>query len=316
MSAIPVETPVVTTPTAAVAPTSGPLADPAADVSRPRALSPSRAADFMHCPLHYRFRTIDRLVEPPDPVAVRGTVVHAVLERLFDLPPTERTPERAAALLRPEWERLLDEEPALAEMFGPAATDGAFTDWLASGESLLATYFDLEDPTRLAPAERELVVECELDSGLRLRGIVDRLDIAANGALRVVDYKTGRSPGEWFEARALFQMKFYALVLWRTRGVIPRVLQLIYLGDREILRYAPDERDLLVTERKLDALWAAIRQAETSGVFRANPGRLCDWCSFQAQCPAQGGVAPEYPGTPPSAANPPIPGSGEIPVAG
>src|SRR5262244_143201 len=49
-------------------------------------LSPSRAADFMVCPLLYRFRVIDRIPELPSPVAARGTVVHAVLERLFDLP--------------------------------------------------------------------------------------------------------------------------------------------------------------------------------------------------------------------------------------
>ena len=38
----------------------------------------------------------------------------------------------------------------------------------------------------------------------------------------MVDYKTGNAPGEAFEAKALFQMKFYALVIWRSRGVIPR----------------------------------------------------------------------------------------------
>ena len=55
------------------------------------ALSPSRAGDFMTCPLLYRFRVIDRLPEPPSPAAVRGTMVHSVLERLFDLPAAERT---------------------------------------------------------------------------------------------------------------------------------------------------------------------------------------------------------------------------------
>ena len=60
------------------------------------ALSPSRAGDFMTCPLLYRFRTIDRLPEEPSPDAVRGTVVHKVLEDLFDLPAAERTPEQAA----------------------------------------------------------------------------------------------------------------------------------------------------------------------------------------------------------------------------
>ena len=49
-------------------------------------LSPSRAADFRTCPLMYWLRTIDRLPEAPSPDAVRGTVVHKVLEDLFDLP--------------------------------------------------------------------------------------------------------------------------------------------------------------------------------------------------------------------------------------
>ena len=48
------------------------------------ALSPSRASDFMQCPLLYRFRVIDRLPEPPSPAAARGTLVHSVLERVFE----------------------------------------------------------------------------------------------------------------------------------------------------------------------------------------------------------------------------------------
>jgi putative RecB family exonuclease len=52
----------------------------------PATLSPSRASDFMQCPLLYRFRVIDRLPEKPSEAATRGTLVHAVLERLFDAP--------------------------------------------------------------------------------------------------------------------------------------------------------------------------------------------------------------------------------------
>ena len=40
-------------------------------------------------------------------------------------------------------------------------------------------------------------------------------------------------------------MKFYALVLWRLSGMVPRMLQLVYLGNSEIVRYSPDEADLL-----------------------------------------------------------------------
>ena len=123
----------------------------------------------------------------------------------------------------------------------------------------------------LEPAERELFVECDLESGLRLRGYVDRLDVAPGGALRVVDYKTGRAPREGFEAKAMFQMRFYALVLWRLRGEVPRLLQLLYLGSGEVLRYEPDEADLRATERKVLALWDAIAAGHRAGRLAAQP---------------------------------------------
>ena len=81
------------------------------------AISPSRAGDFMSCPLLFRFRTIDKLPEPFSVDAMRGTVVHKVLEDLFDLPALERTPEQAHELIVPAWESVLEAEPAAAEMF-------------------------------------------------------------------------------------------------------------------------------------------------------------------------------------------------------
>jgi putative RecB family exonuclease len=255
-------------------------------------LSPSRAGDFMTCPLLFRFRTIDRLPQAPSAAATRGTVVHSVLERLFELPAEQRTPDTARALLRPEWERLLEAEPEVGALF---ADDSELSTWLTSAEELLQGYFSLEDPRRVLVAEREQYVEVVLPGGLRLRGIVDRLDQAPTGDLRVVDYKTGKAPREAFEGKALFQMKFYALVLWRTRGAIPKLLQLMYLGDREILRYAPDEADLLAVERKLIALWEAIERATQLQDFRPRRSRLCDWCDHQALCPEFGGTPPPFP---------------------
>ena len=259
----------------------------------PTALSPSRAADFMQCPLLYRFRVVDRLPEAPSPAAVRGTVVHAVLERLFDLPAPERTIGSARSLLQPQWERVRTEDPELAALFDGDAE--AIASWLAGAEELLARWFELEDPTCLEPAERELYVETTLDDGLQLRGYVDRLDVARDGRMRIVDYKTGRAPSPLFEAKALFQMKFYALVLWRLRGTVPALLQLVYLGNGEVLTYAPDEAELLATERKVKALWVAIDRAARTGDWRASPGRLCDWCDHRPLCPAFGGTPPPPP---------------------
>lgn len=258
----------------------------------PASLSPSRAADFMTCPLLFRFRTIDRLPERPSVHAVRGTVVHGVLERLFDLPRAERTLDAALALLEPKWVSLRDAQPELAELF--AGRDD-LDNWLQEARDLLASYFALEDPSRLEPAEREHYVETVLGSGLRLRGYIDRVDRAPTGAVRIVDYKTGRAPGEQFEAKALFQMRFYALVLWRLSGAVPSLLQLMYLGNREVLRYAPDEAELRATERKVEALWDAIRRATETGQWRSRRSKLCDWCDHQSRCPEFGGTPPPLP---------------------
>jgi len=246
----------------------------------------------MTCPLLYRFRVIDRLPEPPTAATARGTLVHAALERLFDLPAAERTPEAARALLVPEWERLAAEEPELAALF---PDDAERASWLQSAVAIMDAYFSLEDPRRLEPAERESYVETTLDTGLRLRGYIDRLDVAPGGEIRIVDYKTGRAPREAYEASALFQMKFYALVIWRLRGQVPRLLQLMYLTEGEVLRYAPEESDLLATERKITALWRAIDRARTAGDWRPRPSRLCEWCNHKAFCPEFGGTPPPLP---------------------
>ena len=227
--------------------------------------------------------------------------MHAVLERLFDEPAAARTPQAARDLLEPQWQRLVADEP---EMDGLFSSDDERSTWLAEARDMLDRYFTLEDPTRLEPRHRELAVEAVLESGLVVRGYVDRLDVAPGGQIRIVDYKTGTAPKEEYEAKALFQMKFYAVVLWLTERRIPTLLQLMYLGNGEIVRFAPDESDLRATVRKIDALWRAIERARATGDWRPRPSRLCAWCAHQAICPAFGGTPPPLPESQPETRQP------------
>ncbi|OKH98378.1 recombinase RecB [Streptomyces sp. CB02923] len=261
----------------------------------PVSLSPSRASDFMQCPLLYRFRVIDKLPEKPSPAATRGTVVHAVLERLFDAPAAQRTAGGARSMVPGEWEKLLAKRPELAGLFEDDPAGERLAAWLADAEALVERWFTLEDPTRLEPADRELYVETVLDSGLRLRGFIDRVDVAPTGEVRLVDYKTGKAPRPEYADGPLFQMKFYALVMWRLRGLVPRRLQLVYLGSGDVLTYDPAEADLLGVERKLLALWDAIQRATATGDWRPRRTKLCGWCDHQAVCPEFGGTPPPYP---------------------
>lgn len=260
-----------------------------APARRAPGLSPSRANDFARCPLLFRFRVVDRLPEPPSSAAARGTLVHAVLDKVFDLPAAERTPLAARELLGPAWDELQVAEPSLASLF---TDDDGVREWLTSAGTLLETYFRLEDPRRLEPAERETYLEVGLEDGPLLRGVVDRIDVAPDGALRVVDYKTGRAPKPQFAGSALFQLHFYGLMLWRARGEVPRRLQLIYLGDGQVRHKDPVLADLEHTEQQVRLLWSRIEAAARSGSFATRRSRLCAWCSFQDSCPEFGGEPP------------------------
>jgi putative RecB family exonuclease len=264
--------------------------------SRP-ALSPSRAADFKQCPLLYRFRAIDRLPEAPSTAQLRGSVVHAALERLYGLPAALRGPDTARSLVEPAWEQVISAEPDLAAELDSAQR----TQLLEEARALLSGYYRLEDPTRFDPQSCEQRVEVELADGTLLRGFIDRIDVAATGELRVVDYKTGKAPPEaraLAEFKAMFQMKFYAVALMRSRGVPPTRLRLIYLADGQVLDYSPDPDELVRFEKTLMAIWRAIQSAGRTGDFRPSPSRLCEWCPHQEHCPVYGGTPPPYPGWP------------------
>ncbi|HZQ30977.1 MAG TPA: RecB family exonuclease [Mycobacterium sp.] len=261
------------------------------------ALSPSRASDFKQCPLLYRFRAIDRLPEPTSAAQLRGSVVHAALEQLYALPAAERVPETALALLAPAWDRVVAADPELAPSVAPEQRAVL----LEEARALLSGYYRLEDPTRFDPQSCEQRVEVELADGTLLRGFIDRIDVAPTGELRVVDYKTGKAPPEaraLAEFKAMFQMKFYAVALLRSRGVLATRLRLIYLADGQILDYSPDLDELLRFEKTLTAIWRAIQSAGATGDFRPSPSRLCDWCAHQKHCPEFGGTPPPYPGWP------------------
>lgn len=278
----------------AITSSAAPTAPARGLVGRPLALSPSRAADFKQCPLLYRYRAIDRFPETPTQAQTRGTVVHAALEHLFDMPASLRTRESAELLVEGAWAAMCEGDPSLTDVVGPEDVD-AFID---TARDLIGTYYTMENPRGFEAESREQHVE--IDTGeVLLRGFIDRIDVAPTGEVRVVDYKTGRSPGAGSEARALFQMKFYALAILRTRGVVPDQLQLMYLSDGQQLRYTPDRAELERFERLLIAIWRAIREAVATGDFRPRRSWMCRNCDHQQRCPEFGGTIPEYPGPPP-----------------
>jgi putative RecB family exonuclease len=243
-------------------------------------LSPSTASDFKSCPQLFKFRSVDRLPEAASPAAARGTIVHAVLERLFSEAAAGRTPDRAFEVLEELWPSFKEAEPDTAAL--PEAEQQAC---LEDSRRLLTNYFRLEDPGTITARRLEWRVEYEL-ADISLRGVIDRLEIDSDGAWTLTDYKTGRVPGEARELAAFFGLRFYALMCWRAFGVLPREIRLVYLSDPAVLTLKPHQRMLLAFERQVLALAKAIRRALDTEDWRARPSPFCMACPHQTICPA------------------------------
>lgn len=258
---------------------------------REPALSASRAKEYMQCPLKFRYSVVDAIPQPPTEATIKGTVVHHVLERLYDAPQDQRTPEVAQELLPGAWETTLEHQPDAHALFEePSVKQSAQADTV----ELVDNYFRIERPQFLNPKAREQFVDARLSGGVLLRGIVDRIDEAPNGALRVVDYKTGKAPSPRFVDDALFQMRFYALLLrevWR----VPARLQLLYLRSTQVLTLDPEERDIEAFEEEIGGLWNRIKTDAQRERFTPRKSALCPWCPFQEMCPIFGGKVPPPP---------------------
>jgi len=250
----------------------------------PTSLSPSKVSTFTDCALAFRFSSIDRLPEPPSAPATKGTLVHAALELLFCLPAAERTVPAALTALDQAMDSLRD-DPDFTGLELDAAAEAKFLD---DAERLVRRYFDLEDPTTITPIGLELKLEATVGD-LRLRGIIDRLELDADGGLVVTDYKTGRVPMQNHEQGKLGGVHFYALLCERLFGQRPAKVQLLYLSEPLAIITVPTEQSIRGLERKVTAIWSAVERACAAEDFRPKPSRLCDWCAFQAYCPAFGG---------------------------
>ena len=253
----------------------------------PYALSPSKVASFTDCALAFRFSAIDRLPQPPAPWSTKGTLVHAALERLHLLPAPRRTLGAALDCLD-DAARDLAEHPDFTELNLDERAAGEF---FADARDLVRRYMQLEDPRRITPIGLEVSLDATV-GGVRLRGIIDRLELDDDGELVVTDYKTGSVPSIQGERKRLSGVHLYALLCEAVLGKRPRRVQLLYLRQPVAIVAEPTDRSTRGTRRSLDAMWQAVERACQREDFRPRPSALCDYCAFRAYCPAFGGTPP------------------------
>jgi len=247
-------------------------------------LSPSRVEAFTSCPLQFRFASIDRLPEPPSPHATKGSLVHRALELLFTRPAAERTPDAAFAA----FDRAVEEYRSDPEFVDLHLDDEAEAAFLADARALVERYLAMEDPQQVRDIGLELRLEARA-GGLLLRGIIDRLELDADGELVVTDYKTGRAPGMRQEQQRLSGVHFYSFLCEQVLGKRPARIRLMYLRSGEVIEATPSAQSVRFITTRTTAVWNAVERAMANDDFRPRTGALCNFCAFQRWCPAFGG---------------------------
>ena len=225
--------------------------------SRPShpALSASRAKEYQRCPLQFRLHVVDRVKEPPTQATLLGTTVHSALENLYAAPRMQRDEALAHNLLEREWKATLEQDPTVMNLFQDHAD---FERWYARMRSMISNYFQIEEPRALEPYSREALVE-------------------------------GTTQEE-----ALFQMRFYALLLSLTER-LPKRTQLVYLASQKVLTFDPNPADIDRLSAQLSTLWEQIRNNAVKEYFPPRKNPLCNWCGVQQLCPLFNGESPKIP---------------------
>lgn len=251
----------------------------------PRSVSPSSLSQFTSCPLAYRFSYVERLPQRPTPAASKGTLVHRALELLMLRPADERTIDAALTdLARARTELTTD-----PDFTGLELSEAEWEGFHADSVKLVQRYFEFEDPRGVRPIGLELRMRTQLNGGLWVSGVIDRLELDEHGEFVVTDYKTGSVPREQMERSRLAGVHLYAVLCERVFGRRPARVQLLYLSKPEAIVAEVADHTMGGSAKRTNAIWKAISRACETEDFRPHQSKLCDYCSFQAYCPAFGG---------------------------
>ncbi len=235
-------------------------------------LSPSQADSYATCPRRYALERRLRLGDATSPYSQFGLLVHRALEIAESkvVGSGRQHADLAVAL------EAVDEVWTGAD-FGTEALDLAWKEQAIEGVTKLYNSWPHADGEPIALEER---VEMTI-AGVPWVGVVDRLEKTDSG-VRVVDYKTSKSPTPVKDAAASIQLAFYAAAVGRAHQVVGAEM------------WFPRAKGGPVTTRHLDLeriddlndVMADLTEGVRSENWEATPGGHCARCDFRGSCPA------------------------------
>ena len=248
-------------------------------------LSFSQIETFRTCPLHYKLRYIYKVPTPPSASQSFGTSIHETLKEFY----TRIKGGEAAS------EKLIFnilEERWVKEGFTSKTHE---TKFFEKGKLYLAGFLkEGFDPKRIpALLEQRFTLPLpfkEKEKPLKIGGVMDRVDVASDGSLEIVDYKTGATIPSQSEVDKNLQLTFYALASTSIReepfNKLPEEVSLSL--------YFLDTQDKLTSKRTKEQLEEAVeeihkvRQEIEESAFKCSGNFLCEKCEFSLFCRGDG----------------------------
>lgn len=242
----------------------------------PFTLSNSKINTYETCPLKYRFQHIDHvpLKDKSSPALIFGRVIHEVLEA-YHHTDNHQVQQSILDILEDKWRSGEFSFPQESDQHHQEAVD------------ILTRYASSHPPDEPQIAAVEHPFEFE-QSGIMIRGKIDRIDMDPSGRVTLIDYKTSRSPLNPAQAKQEMQLGLYALyvaqagdveVRGRSLGNLPDAVTYYYLREEEpevTIRYQPGE--LAGHEERIAAVVDGIR----AGQFpTTDDTRTCNFCDYK-----------------------------------
>lgn len=233
--------------------------------------SASALLTYQLCPLQYKFANLYKIPLPPQSQMIFGSTLHSVIEHLTTNPNPSQSPrDQGFALLDEYWSPTpYESKTQEAEAYDSAST-------------LLDTYLTWQEgnPNTVIGVEKEFSFTF---TGQIIRGFIDRLEQTPEGNYVVIDFKSGRKPGD-LTKKAInenIQLNLYSLAVKQIYGVLPEKAELFFLKDGKHAPYLPTEESMLTFTETLNSLINGI----TSEEFPARPDfQRCQWCAYGALC--------------------------------
>jgi RecB family exonuclease len=233
------------------------------------ALSANAVQSYSTCPMKFKLERDWKIPGEAAAAMQYGFAIHTVLKNYYDpaAHARELSVEDAVEAFKREFAKGYIDDPVQRKMYEER------------GEEQLRTLLQSSPrgSTEVIATEHKFSFKL---GGREIKGRIDRIDRLEDGAVRVIDYKTGAPKDRKFAEESL-QLSIYAMAVAQM-NLTPRELVLVNVQDNSQAVAGRTAKQLESARAEIDRAAEGIAR----GAFDPEPGQHCRWCDYRRLCPA------------------------------